>query len=145
MLPVETLAKVADGIVGLSGAVVLAWGPGERDKAAAVVAPAGPQVKLAPPTDLEQLVLLLGGASLVVGGDTGPVHLAASLGVPTLAVFTATDWQRNGPLGPRVDVVSGVSSTSRGPVSSAHAPPVRTITADEVVERAARLLDEGSS
>jgi heptosyltransferase-1 len=34
---------------------------------------------------------------LVVGGDTGPVHLAAALGVPTVALFGPTDCGRTGP------------------------------------------------
>ncbi len=68
---------------------------------------AGPGIELAPPTDLQDLVVTLGHARAVVGGDTGPVHLAASLAVPTMAVFTTTDWRRNGPLGPHVAVVSG--------------------------------------
>jgi ADP-heptose:LPS heptosyltransferase len=39
-------------------------------------------------------------ASLVVGGDTGPTHLAAALGVPTVALMGPLDARRNGPYGP---------------------------------------------
>jgi heptosyltransferase-1 len=45
------------------------------------------------------LVALERRASLVVGGDTGPVHLAAALGVPVVALFGPTDPLRNGPWG----------------------------------------------
>ncbi len=44
-----------------------------------------------------QLVALTRRADLVIGGDTGPVHLAAALGRPTLALFGPTDPRRNGP------------------------------------------------
>jgi heptosyltransferase-1 len=45
------------------------------------------------------LVALERRASLVVGGDTGPMHLAAALGVPVVALFGPTDPLRNGPWG----------------------------------------------
>jgi heptosyltransferase-1 len=98
-------------------------------------------VRVAPPTSLDELVRLLAGARLVIGGDTGPMHLAASLGVATLGVYTATDWRRNGPLGPRVAIASGIPADSAGSVSSPHATPSCEVTADEIVEMALKLLD----
>ena len=140
MLPVETLAAVARRLVALPSAVEVAWGPGEHARAEAVAEAAGPGVAVAPPTDLDQLVEVLANARLVIGGDTGPVHLAASLGVPTVGVFTVTDWRRNGPLGPRVEVVSGISPDAVVSASSPDATPSRAITADDIVERALKLL-----
>lgn len=52
--------------------------------------------------DLNQLVDSLTGAVAYVGADTGPTHLAAQLGVPTLALFGPTDPAVWGPVGPRV-------------------------------------------
>src|SRR5208282_1689905 len=51
---------------------------------------------------LPELAALLARAELVIGVDTGPTHLAAALGRPTLALFTATDPRFNGtaPSGP---------------------------------------------
>jgi len=143
-IPVDTLAEVARGLAAPTLEVIVAWGPGERVRAEAVVGRAGSSARLAPRTDLCELVLLLSQARLVIGGDTGPVHLAASLGVPTLAVFTATDWQRNGPLGPRTDVISGTDTWCGGPSAAPHANPIRTITAVEVVDRAGELLADGT-
>ena len=45
------------------------------------------------------LVALTGRAAMVVGGDSGPVHLAAALGTPVVALFGPTDPARNGPWG----------------------------------------------
>lgn len=45
------------------------------------------------------LIALTRRAALVIGGDSGPVHLAAALKVPTVALFGPTDPQRNGPWG----------------------------------------------
>jgi len=139
-LQVAVLAEAARGISRRTAKVLVAWGPGERQRAEAIAGVAGQAVEMAPPTDLGELALLLAGARLVVGADTGPVHLAASLGVPTLAVFSATDWRRNGPLGASVAVVSGAEQRSVGPRASAWATPVRQVTADEVVEAAETLL-----
>jgi heptosyltransferase-1 len=45
------------------------------------------------------LVALLRRTDLFVGGDTGPMHLAAVLAVPVVALFGPTDPKRNGPFG----------------------------------------------
>jgi heptosyltransferase-1 len=99
---------------------------------------------MAPPTDLSQLTTLLGNASLVIGGDTGPVHLAASLGTPTVAVFLTTDWRRNGPRGRATVAVSGASLPPQVVPRSARARQGRSPGADEIVAAAARLLSEAS-
>ena len=141
VLPVETLATVARGFTTLGMEAVVAWGPGERPRAESVVGAGDCGVHLAPPTDLEELTALLGRAALVVGGDTGPVHLGASLGVPTLAIFLASDWRRNGPLGARTDVLSGTAETTTGPSGSARARPRRAVRAEEIISVARTLLD----
>ena len=142
ILPEGTLAAVAREISASGLDVVVAWGPGERSRATAVVDAGGAGTHLAPPTDLEELTALLGGASLVIGGDTGPVHLAASLGVPTLAVFLTTDWRRNGPLGARTAVVSGAAEPDLRPTGSARTLPQREVGPEEI-QRAARELLSG--
>jgi len=89
--------------------VVVAWGPGEELLARAIAADAGRRTVVAPRTSIREFAALAAGAAVVVGGDTGPVHLAASLGVPTVAVFVATDPRRNGPRGRRARAVPGLS------------------------------------
>jgi heptosyltransferase-1 len=79
----------------------VAWGPGEEDLAAAVVAAAGAgAAALAPPTSLGELLAVVGAAGLVVSGDTGPLHLAAALGTPIVGIYGPTDPARNGPWSP---------------------------------------------
>jgi ADP-heptose:LPS heptosyltransferase len=56
---------------------------------------------LAPPTDLDELTALLRRCSLMIAGDTGPLHLAAALGTPCLGLFGPTRAERNGPYGAR--------------------------------------------
>jgi lipopolysaccharide heptosyltransferase I len=140
-IPTATLAEVGRGITTLGMDVVVAWGPGEEERARKVTVGAGSGVYLAPPTGLEALVALLGDASLVVGGDTGPSHLAASFGVPTVAVFLASDWRRNGPLGARTAVVSGAARSPEGPSGSARLPSRRAVGAQEIIDAACNLID----
>jgi heptosyltransferase-1 len=136
----STLTAVARGLAANGLEVVVAWGPGEESRAAAVVEAAGNGVYMAPPTDLEELAGLLGGAALVLGGDTGPVHLAASFGSPTLAVFLASNWRRNGPLGDHTAVVSGAADAPTLPSGTARTRPQREVGAAEILESARGLL-----
>jgi lipopolysaccharide heptosyltransferase I len=84
---------------------VLCWGPGE-DGLVRSIAAGMREVPLIPPaTSIPEMVALLRRATLVVGGDTGPIHLAAALGVPTVGLYGPTDARRNGPYGPQVATV----------------------------------------
>jgi heptosyltransferase-1 len=76
---------------------VVLWGPGEDAMAAEVVAASGGAAIAAPATRVPELVALARHARLVVSGDTGPLHIAAALGVPAVALFGPTDPRRNGP------------------------------------------------
>lgn len=72
-------------------------GPGEEDLAAAVGAASGEARPLVYQGSLGQLMALLCGAVCIIGGDTGPLHLAVALGTKTIALFGPTDPARNGP------------------------------------------------
>ena len=109
---------------------VVAWGPGERQLAERIAASGGGRSRPAPPTSIPELAALLADASVVVGGDTGPLHLAASLGVATVAIFIATDPSRNGPRGPAVTIVSGAGGEARG--GSARSVPASPVSVDAV-------------
>jgi lipopolysaccharide heptosyltransferase II len=61
---------------------------------------------LAGMTTLKQLSALLARVDLVVSNDSGPMHLAAGLGTPTLCIFTCTSAPRSGPPGNQHELVS---------------------------------------
>jgi lipopolysaccharide heptosyltransferase I len=84
--------------------VLVTWFGPEREMAEAICA--GGEARLAPPTDLQELAELLRRAALYVGSDTGPTHIAAAVGAPTVALFGAADAERNAPLGSRVAILS---------------------------------------
>jgi heptosyltransferase-1 len=54
---------------------------------------------IAPETDLQQLTALIKRCRLLITGDTGPLHIASALRVPTVALFGPSDPVRNGPYG----------------------------------------------
>ena len=83
--------------------------PGEAPLARAVVEAAGDARPIVICSSISEMVVLLAEARLVVGGDTGPVHLGAALGTRVVALFGDTDAERNGPL-PRGVVVQNVSA-----------------------------------
>jgi heptosyltransferase I len=78
-------------------ASVVTWGPGERDRAEAVVAASNGHAIASPPTGLHDVLALARAARLCVSGDTGPLHLAASVGTPIVGLFGPTRPERNGP------------------------------------------------
>ena len=86
--PVERFRELAARI-GPKALVV--WGPGERELAERVGA------RMAPATNLRELAWLLQKAEVVIGGDTGPLHLADALGAKVVGLYGPTDPRRNGP------------------------------------------------
>ena len=76
------------------------WGPGEAPLAQAIVEASAGAATLAPPTRIADLLALSRAASLMVSGDTGPLHIAIAAGTPVVAIFGPTDPHRNGPLSP---------------------------------------------
>jgi lipopolysaccharide heptosyltransferase I len=96
--PVERFAAVAAFIREECGMTpVVLWGPGEEALAGAVVSGSGGAAVLAPATSVKDLVAVSRAASMLVSGDTGPLHIAAAVGTPVVGVFGPTDPARNGP------------------------------------------------
>jgi heptosyltransferase-1 len=87
-------AKIRERI-GLRSLVL--WGPGEEGIAALVVGASGGAADLAPATTIVDLFPIARRAKLVVSGDTGPLHIAAAVGTPVVALFGPTFAERNGP------------------------------------------------
>jgi len=73
------------------------WGPGEEALATAVADASAGSARVAPPTRLADVVELCRGASLMISGDTGPLHIASAVGTPIVSLFGPTDPERNGP------------------------------------------------
>jgi heptosyltransferase-1 len=72
-------------------AIVLPWGNADERARSERLAIGETTASVPPRRPLPALATLLARAELVIGVDTGLVHLAAALGTPTIALFVATD------------------------------------------------------
>jgi len=59
----------------------------------------GNAISLAGKTDLKELIEVIRNARFMVSNDSGPMHIAAALGIPVFAIFGPTDPLRTGPYG----------------------------------------------
>ena len=76
---------------------VVLRGPTDEIGAADVARLIGAPAVVGPPTTLRQLAALIQRSALYVGMDSGPMHLAAAFGVPTVALFGPSDPARFSP------------------------------------------------
>lgn len=130
--PAGHYAALADLLAGKAGLIPLVvWGPGEEELAAEIRAVARCDVRLAPPVSLKELALLLGRSRCVVGGDTGPMHIASIMGTPVVTILGPTDPVQNRPL---------PYSPSRIVEPDTDEPYARRRTADVPPERAYEAL-----
>jgi lipopolysaccharide heptosyltransferase I len=85
---------------------IVTFGPGEEPLAhsVAIASRSGGATPLA--STLKQFVALARRAELFIGGDTGPLHLAAACGTPIVGIYGPTAPERNGPFDPS-DVTVG--------------------------------------
>jgi ADP-heptose:LPS heptosyltransferase len=96
--PVERFETVAGRLAERGVTVVVFSGAAERPLLDAM-SPPGPRRVYAPPTDVSGLGAYLCGLDAFISGDSGPMHLAAALGVPCVSIFRVNDHARYGPLG----------------------------------------------
>jgi heptosyltransferase-1 len=86
----------------LGATILLTWAGDQEQRACRCIkAAAGERAILWPPADLQTLAALLARVDLAVGGDTGPIHIAAAMDTPTVSIYRVTDCRRNGPRGPQ--------------------------------------------
>jgi len=99
--PADGFARLAETVVGaFGGEVVVHEGPADRDAVALLHDRVRVPVRALVEPPLETLAGVIHHAALWVGNDSGVSHLAAALGAPTLALFTAANlawrpWERN--------------------------------------------------
>ena len=90
---------------GMRSAVL--WGPNEKARAQSVVTASGGSAVLTPLTTVTDLVALARAATVMVSGDTGPLHITAAVNTPCVGIYGPSDPIRNGPWAEDDVVVSG--------------------------------------
>jgi ADP-heptose:LPS heptosyltransferase len=149
----DRFATVAQRLVETRGAsIVLTGAPGDRELIDRVASslPRDRVVDASAVSGLLAAAAVLERCELMVTGDTGPMHLAAAVGTPIVAVFGPSDPRRYAPTGPRDRVVR--VDLPCAPCNRIRLPPARCIgrtpdclalvTPDAVFDAAAAILDQ---
>ena len=139
--PADRYGQVASELHALGCRVLVNASPHGPDAIAERVCAASGDTAERVACTLPQLTALLRLVHLVVAGDTGPLHLAAALGVPVVALFGPTDPDRNGPYGTRSIVLRHASSRTDHHRSPHTEAGLQAITTDEVFAAARRMLE----
>ncbi len=144
----ERFAETAAHLASRSGGTVVLFGAsGDADTCAGVeqllIKNSVPVVNLAGKTNLRQFIDLAAACSVFLSNDSGAMHVASALGVPTVAVFGATSHQATGPAGPVNSIVREHVDCS--PCFQRECPIdhrcMTAVTVDKVVSAALTLID----
>lgn len=145
--PVERFGALARLLGKRTGwGAVVVGGAAERERSSRILDDAGVVGRnLAGECSLPELISVLRGARLVVGNDSGPAHLAAALGRPTVAVFGPTSVVWTAPRGRAVRIVGGEAECA--PCMKRECPDgvptcLLSVSVEEVALAAARLIEE---
>ncbi len=142
--PAERFGQVARGLAEAGCSVVVNTGPQEEDLAIALVR-ASRGTAIALEGNISQLISLTRRASLMIAGDTGPLHLACALGKPVVGIYGPTDPARNGPYGSDFRVLRNPSSKRDHSRKSQPEAGLLTITPDDVLGAALDILNSRRS
>ncbi|OGP30529.1 MAG: lipopolysaccharide heptosyltransferase II [Deltaproteobacteria bacterium GWC2_42_11] len=106
----------------------------------------GDLINLCGRTNLRELISLIKRCSLFITNDSGPMHISASLGVPTVAVFGSTDPRLTAPLGENVSVIKKDMECSpcfERECRYGHYECLKMVTVDDVLAASVRFLRAG--
>ena len=102
----EYFADLADRLIGALHADAVIFGSTDERPLAEEIARGMEHTPtiVAGDTTLRAFMALLSQCRLIVSNDSGPMHLAAALGLPVVALFGSTDERSTGPISPRARV-----------------------------------------
>ncbi len=143
----ERYAQVLDRLIRTQGVEAILFGSRQELPIAESICGhmAARPLVLSGRTRLSELIAMIACCDLFITNDSGPMHLAAALGIPTLALFGSTDQVATGPLGPAAVVLN--KNVECSPCLLRECPIdhrcMTRITVDEVFQEAVRMLRAG--
>ena len=137
--PAERYGTVAGELAQDGLTSLVNFGPGEADLARKVEAVSHGAAKPIS-CSLTQLIALTRRAKLFIGGDTGPLHLAAALNIPVVGIYGPTNPARNGPFGTRSIVLRSPASITSHKRHHTTEEGLLEIASPQVVDAARELL-----
>ncbi|HZS29613.1 MAG TPA: glycosyltransferase family 9 protein [Candidatus Angelobacter sp.] len=140
--PPERFGEVAKALAAHNIKTLVNAPHGEEGLAQAVISASGGHA-FALHCTVGQLIALMRHARIFIGGDTGPLHLAATSGVPVVGLYGPTDPARTGPFGTQAIALRHPESETTFSHHSHTEAGLLKITAEEVISAARHLL--GSS
>ncbi len=148
--PHESYAGLLSRIAAETGrSIVVVGSEGDRPSGARIIEEAGIDGhNLAGMCDVEGLLCILRGSSLVIGNDSGPVHLSAAMGRPTVTIFGSTSPEWTAPKGMSTAIVRAgldCSPCFERECPQGEARCMLDIDPELVFDTAHRLLREESS
>lgn len=108
-------------------------GPGEETLSEVVANAAGEARPVPFAPSLHDLGALLGRAKVVVGADTGPIHFAAALGAPVVALFGPTDPARNGPIPKGIALRNAADADTTYNRGDSYSPSMLSLSVEQVM------------
>jgi heptosyltransferase-1 len=138
--PGEKYGELARRLAAHGITSLVNFGPGEESLVETVERSSGGTARRIS-CSLSELIALTRRAILLVAGDTGPLHLAVALNIPSVAMFGPTNPERNGPYGGRAMVVRSPESTTTYKRSGEAERGLASVTVDEVLAAASQLLE----
>jgi heptosyltransferase-2 len=142
----ERFAAVADRLIDEFSARVIVFGSKDDRESADQVEQSArhPLTNLAGKTNLKEVIAVMARCSLFISNDSGLMHIAGALNIPTVAIFGSTNPVTTSPVGDRSVVI--YKSASCSPCLKVTCPTdfrcMELISVDDVYEKSRRLLEE---
>jgi len=141
--PAKMLAELADSLYLKYHMATVFCGRGQDLEYAKNIADlCGKAEPMVYETDFTELKALIETSKIFIGGDSGPLHLAAALGKPTVGIFGPTDPLRNSPYG-LTNSYAALASECRHPKcwkNCADNICLQEISADDVIRKVGELI-----
>ena len=141
----DRFGKVTEAIKHESGLTsVIVWaGESELEMAKQVVATSNGAAMVAASTSLRELAALAKRAEFCIGGDTGPLHIAAAVGTPCVGLYGTTQPQESGAYGPQhIAVQKWYQAGSCRERRNANNDAMRDISVSDVVAACQQMLSQ---